>query len=246
MDTLDSTQDQSVRYYNSQSNPTRSNNPQSNRPSPYSIPQRNTPQIQTNLTISDNTYSQNYNMNFPHLLTQQDQTPNLNYDPNGQPQPTNQTIRNLRPQIPNTTHQNTLENSSSNYNNYATFTSLFNNNNYQMNQPTTENRLQKSFSHQEQKQIFTLKFKSNKEFPSNFKNYFTLEDELKQLKPKIDVTVAFINMKNELVIKTDNPNHIEALTNWPPNAFHHGLQQIINQSKHYIALHNVDLDFDVT
>ena len=91
----------------------------------------------------------------------------------------------------------------------------------------------------------TLKFKSKKIFNSDFKDYFILEDYISKHKPNGDITSVFFNQDDELVIKTDNPAKIEYLRTWPDDAFEHGLIEVTKKNKFYLALHNVDTNFNI-
>ncbi|CAF1041914.1 unnamed protein product [Brachionus calyciflorus] len=93
----------------------------------------------------------------------------------------------------------------------------------------------------------TLKFTGkNSPIPNKYRDYFELDHEIKKFKPRISINTAFINDKNELIIKSDDEKSIVDLKNWPDNAFECGLSQVIKQSKYYLALHNVDTSFNIT
>ena len=98
-----------------------------------------------------------------------------------------------------------------------------------------------------QKQNFSIKFKSKKQFPHEQKSYLNLDKELKRCLPNCTIINAFINNNNELVIKTDSEQSIEQIINcWPNNAFTHGVEIVPKkESKFYLALLNVSLDFDI-
>lgn len=66
------------------------------------------------------------------------------------------------------------------------------------------------------------------------------------MKPNSAITRAYINPSDELIIKTDNESQLESLESSPPNAFEHGIEQIIIQAKFNLPLHNVDPSFDET
>ena len=92
---------------------------------------------------------------------------------------------------------------------------------------------------------YTIKFKSNKKFPDQFSDYFYLQDYIDEIKPNNNLSAAFINAKGELILKTIDESKLEYLKAWPNNAFVHGIMEISNQRKYYLALHNVEIKFDV-
>ncbi|RNA02265.1 RNA-directed DNA polymerase from transposon X, partial [Brachionus plicatilis] len=93
--------------------------------------------------------------------------------------------------------------------------------------------------------VYTLKFKSNKSFNPIYKDYFYLKDYLTKIKPESDISAAFFNKNDELIIKTNNPDKIDNLRNWPKDAFNFGLTEIAKKNKFYLALHNVDINFNI-
>ncbi|CAF0942296.1 unnamed protein product, partial [Brachionus calyciflorus] len=92
---------------------------------------------------------------------------------------------------------------------------------------------------------FTLKFVSKKKFSDKFRDYYFLEDYIKTIKSNISLLTVYINKKDELIIKTDNQEHLTELKNWPTNAFDFGITEIVKTKKFYLALHNVDVRFDI-
>ncbi|RNA16013.1 nascent polypeptide-associated complex subunit muscle-specific form-like [Brachionus plicatilis] len=61
-----------------------------------------------------------------------------------------------------------------------------------------------------------------------------------------NVSNAYINQKNELIIRTSTLEDIDYIKEkWPTDAFRHGLKRIDTNPKFYIALYNVSTDFDV-
>ncbi|RMZ99312.1 reverse transcriptase [Brachionus plicatilis] len=93
---------------------------------------------------------------------------------------------------------------------------------------------------------FILKYKSKKSFPNKFKNFFNLEKYLKKHKPNVEIQIAFIDSNDELVIKLTKTEDLDELKTWLSNAFGHGIEQIIKESRFYLALHNVNTEFDVS
>ncbi|CAF1073956.1 unnamed protein product [Brachionus calyciflorus] len=91
---------------------------------------------------------------------------------------------------------------------------------------------------------YTIKFKSNKNFPEIYNDYFHLEEYLNKIKPENKITTAFIN-SDELIIKFKDENQLDYLKSWPNEAFGHGITEVIKEKKHYLALHNVNLNFDM-
>ena len=95
--------------------------------------------------------------------------------------------------------------------------------------------------------LITLKFKSNTNFNSNFKNYFSLQKEIKRCKPNAKIINAYISNQEELIIKVNSQLEESKLkSEWPNDAFTSGIELINKKIKFYLALKNVDLDFDIT
>ena len=95
--------------------------------------------------------------------------------------------------------------------------------------------------------LITLKFKSTTSFNSNFKNYFTLQKEIKRCKPNAKIVNAYISSQEELIIKVDSQTEETKLkSEWPTDAFTSGFELINKKVKFYLALKNVDIDFDIT
>ncbi|CAF1008918.1 unnamed protein product [Brachionus calyciflorus] len=125
------------------------------------------------------------------------------------------------------------------------------------NQPATSNNTVNPITNSNQKysnsdssqpattKITILKFKNKKKFNIKFRDYFVLEETLTSLKPDASITAAYINQKDELIIKTDDSN-LEKFDAWPSNAFDFGIEKITKQNRFYLALHNVEIDFDVS
>ena len=98
------------------------------------------------------------------------------------------------------------------------------------------------------KQNFIVKFTSKKQFPPQLKGYLSLDRELKRCLPHCTIINAYINKRNELVIKSDSEENSELIkSTFPNDAFVHGVDAIRNKEpKFYLALLNVSLDFDIT
>ncbi|CAF1019702.1 unnamed protein product [Brachionus calyciflorus] len=92
---------------------------------------------------------------------------------------------------------------------------------------------------------YTIKFSSNRKFEDKYKDYFVLADYIASLKPNISITAAYISKNDELIIKTSDFKNLDDLRVWPENAFDYGLKVIIKQKKFYLALQNVDINFDI-
>ncbi|CAF1103209.1 unnamed protein product [Brachionus calyciflorus] len=93
---------------------------------------------------------------------------------------------------------------------------------------------------------YSIKFKSNKKIPEVFNDYFYLEEYLNMSKPDNKITSAFINKDDELIMKFKDEKQSEYLRDWPHDAFSYGIKEIIKEKKYYLALHNVNLNFDVS
>ncbi|RNA15879.1 RNA-directed DNA polymerase from mobile element jockey-like [Brachionus plicatilis] len=76
-------------------------------------------------------------------------------------------------------------------------------------------------------------------------DYFELQDYLDKLKPDSNLSAAFINAKVELILKTKDESKIDYLRKWPSDAFKYGITEILKNKKFYLALHNVEIKFDV-
>ncbi|RNA06376.1 hypothetical protein BpHYR1_037258, partial [Brachionus plicatilis] len=67
----------------------------------------------------------------------------------------------------------------------------------------------------------------------------------KKLKPNVSLITVYINKNDELIIKTDDQNEAKELKQWPPNAFEFGIYEVVKTKKFYLALHDVDVKFDI-
>ncbi|RNA36165.1 RNA-directed DNA polymerase from mobile element jockey-like, partial [Brachionus plicatilis] len=114
------------------------------------------------------------------------------------------------------------------------------NNNISINKLKTIN-ISKHKDEEQEKQnkqnAYTAKFLNNESFPRELKSYLKLQNEIKRCKPKANILNAYINQKNELIIRTTSKEDIEYITeSWPKDAFRHGLKHINTNPKFYIAL----------
>ena len=82
---------------------------------------------------------------------------------------------------------------------------------------------------------------------SEFKNFFKLKKELKVQLPNIIPKAAYINKDNELIIKANSSDDYEIITkeDWTKKAFVTGITKKKNDLKLYLAILNIDTDFDV-
>ena len=95
------------------------------------------------------------------------------------------------------------------------------------------------------KKSFIAKFISNKTFPPHLKSYVKLSNELKRCKPNAKITNAYINSRDQLIIKTDSESDLNYLNaDWDPNAFENGVTKIESEPKFYIAIYDVNTTFD--
>ncbi|RNA42472.1 hypothetical protein BpHYR1_013167 [Brachionus plicatilis] len=171
-----------------------------------------------------------FDANFPKMVSQSQLQPNI---PNSSNLPWNQPYQNQNffSQIVTNQSQNNQ------------------NNNISINQHKTIN-ISKHKDEEQEKQnkqnAYTAKFLNNESFPRELKSYLKLQNEIKRCKPKANILNAYINQKNELIIRTTSKEDIEYIKeSWPKDAFRHGLKHINTNPKFYIALYNVTTDFDV-
>ncbi|CAF1111596.1 unnamed protein product, partial [Brachionus calyciflorus] len=93
--------------------------------------------------------------------------------------------------------------------------------------------------------IFTLKFKSKFRFDPRLKDYFFLEAVFRKMRPKSEINTIYINKNEELIIKTSNESQIQDLRTWTSDAFGTGIEEITKKQRFYLAMHNVDIEFDI-
>ena len=94
--------------------------------------------------------------------------------------------------------------------------------------------------------LITIKFLSKKSFETKFKNYFTLQNEIKRCKPLAKITSAYIDSKDQLILKVKTQEDAENIKQeWPNDAFKDGIDLIKKNPKYYIALLNVDQEIDL-
>ncbi|RNA05979.1 nucleic-acid-binding from mobile element jockey-like [Brachionus plicatilis] len=94
----------------------------------------------------------------------------------------------------------------------------------------------------------SVKFTSKKVFPAELKGYVKLQNELKRcLFSTNKIVNAYINNKNELIIKVDEEHEDSIIkTTWPADAFGHGISLVEKKDPtYYFALNHISLDFDV-
>jgi hypothetical protein len=78
------------------------------------------------------------------------------------------------------------------------------------------------------------------------RSYVKLFNELKRCKPEAKINNAYINSRDQLIIKTDSENDYHYLSSdWDPKAFEHGVTKLINEPKFFIAIYDVKNSFDV-
>ncbi|RNA43758.1 hypothetical protein BpHYR1_043462 [Brachionus plicatilis] len=96
------------------------------------------------------------------------------------------------------------------------------------------------------KQNFIVKFTSKKQFPPQLKGYLSLDRELKRCLPHCTIINAYINKRNELVIKSNSEENTELIkSTFPNDAFVHGVDAVRNKEPKFYLL-NFSLDFDIT
>ncbi|RNA19710.1 Nucleic-acid-binding from transposon X, partial [Brachionus plicatilis] len=86
---------------------------------------------------------------------------------------------------------------------------------------------------------------NNQKFSDQYMDYFELQDYLDKLKPDSSLSAAFINARGELILKTKDESKIDYLRKWPSDAFKYGITQVLKNKKFYLALHIVEIKFDV-
>ncbi|CAF1073509.1 unnamed protein product, partial [Brachionus calyciflorus] len=111
----------------------------------------------------------------------------------------------------------------------------------------TAHHNQPNHSPKEAVKSFISKFISNLSFPIEQRCFLKLQREIKRCKPNANILNAYINKKNELVIRTpsiEENNYINEP--WPRDAFIHGIKSIDSSPRLYLALHDVPFSlFDV-
>lgn len=118
------------------------------------------------------------------------------------------------------------------------------------NNLTKSMNFSKTIEHEQENQnkqsSYTAKFLNKESFPKELKSYIKLQNEIKRCKPKANILNAYINQKNELIIRSKSKEDLDYIKEpWPKDAFRHGLKNIETKPKFYIALYNVTSDFDV-
>ena len=63
-------------------------------------------------------------------------------------------------------------------------------------------------------------------------------------KQDLKIINAYINLKNELIIKVNSIDKDKLINNWPTKAFKNGIQYVQRTKKYFIALNRVDKSFD--
>lgn len=114
--------------------------------------------------------------------------------------------------------------------------------------PKNTPHLQSSNMPQEEpKKSFISKFVSNSFFPNEQKGFLKLQREIKRCKPNANILNAYVNKKNELIIRTpslEDNNYINE--SWLIDAFTHGIKAIDSSPRFFLALHDVPSSlFDV-
>jgi hypothetical protein len=77
-----------------------------------------------------------------------------------------------------------------------------------------------------------------------YRNYLKLQKELKSCKPELKILNAYINLKNELIIKVNLEDKEKLINNWPSKAFINGIKFAPKVKKYFLALNGVDKSFD--
>ncbi|CAF0952751.1 unnamed protein product [Brachionus calyciflorus] len=114
---------------------------------------------------------------------------------------------------------------------------------YSMNQSHDMSNLTEN---EPKNKTYVTKFINKKEFPSQLRSYIKLLNEIKRCKPDAKIQNAYVNSKNQLIIGTDCEKSATYLSSdWISDAFINGIQKIDSVQKFYIALHNLNTDFDV-
>ena len=92
---------------------------------------------------------------------------------------------------------------------------------------------------------FASKFISKKEFPTGLRSYVKLQKEITRCRPQAKILNAYINSKNQLVIRSETQEDANYISkDWPQNAFTYGIEKIDPNPKFFLALYNVSTDFD--
>jgi hypothetical protein len=91
--------------------------------------------------------------------------------------------------------------------------------------------------------IITVKFEGNN--IKDFRNYFKLNKEIDICKQSNAIKSAYINQRNQLIIKTTE-NYLKKIqTEWPPKAFQSGIKLVENVRRLHAAIYKVDQEFEM-
>ncbi|RNA15054.1 AP-like endonuclease reverse transcriptase [Brachionus plicatilis] len=78
------------------------------------------------------------------------------------------------------------------------------------------------------------------------KSYVKLFNEIKRCKPNSKILNAYINSKEQLIIKTESEEDLDYINRpWDSRAFEHGVSKLQVESKFYLAIYDVKTTFDV-
>ena len=113
---------------------------------------------------------------------------------------------------------------------------------------TNENDFGTTQEHPQQpkQKTYVSKYISNNEFPPELRSYLKLQKEIKRCKPSIKILNAYVNNKDQLIIRTNCEESDRILQeDWSADAFTYGIKKINSTPKFFIALHNLNTVFDV-
>jgi hypothetical protein len=116
-------------------------------------------------------------------------------------------------------------------------------------QPTNEILVNNSQANKAQtdgpklEKLVTIRFEGSD--IGKFRNYNNLRNELNRCNQSDTIKSAYINTRNQLIIKTTE-NMIEKLDNgWIKDAFMSGITKIGSKKNYYAAMYHVDQEFDI-
>ncbi len=165
-----------------------------------------------------------------------------NYQPQQQPIINNYQTQNKQQINNNPTHNvSTHQNLTEQQINYLNITRQLNSTVKQIN---VETYTEKDHLDTISNKTFIAKFIGNN--LNDYNNYFKLHKELKSCKPDLKITNAYINLKNELIIKVNFVDKENLIDNWPTKAFKNGIQYVQKIKKYFIALSGVDKSLDIS
>ena len=78
-----------------------------------------------------------------------------------------------------------------------------------------------------------------------FRHYFKLSQEIERCQKQTQIKSAYINQRNQLIIKLAEEDKYTITRNWPADAFLKGIKLIETKKLHQAAIYYADIDLDV-